>query len=108
MTSDLLTFVPPHPNRNAASCANNSPNPNINPLMNGSNRLIAAPRTRPHNVGGEYRIRGELEDDGGDGDKSWFALYDSLSECIVKESERLLRASGGWFAMSDGNSSPML
>ena len=70
-----LTLVPPHPNRNAASCANNSPNPSINPFINGSMRFIAAPRSNPHNVGGEYSISGEDEDEGGDGDSesSWCA-----------------------------------
>ena len=48
-----LTFVPPHPNLQAASCATNSPNPNINPFTNGKIRLIAAPRAILQNVGGE-------------------------------------------------------
>lgn len=48
----ILTLVPPHPSLNAASCANNSPNPNIKPLTNGSTRLIAAPRSMLKNVGG--------------------------------------------------------
>lgn len=58
-------MVPPHPNRNAASFATNSPNPNINPFTNGRIKFIAAPRSRPHSVGGEYRISGE-ELEGGD------------------------------------------
>lgn len=52
MTSSF-TFVPDHPNLKAASCANSSPNPNISPLTKGSNRFIAAPRNKPHIVGGE-------------------------------------------------------
>ena len=47
-----LTLVPPQPSLNAASCANSSPNPSIMPLMNGSSRLMAAPRTSDHTVGG--------------------------------------------------------
>jgi hypothetical protein len=47
------TLVPDQPNLNAASCASNSPNPNIKPLMNGSRRFIAAPLRSPHTVGGE-------------------------------------------------------
>ena len=47
-----LTLVPPHPSLNAASCANNSPNPSIKPLTNGNTRLIAAPRSMLKNVGG--------------------------------------------------------
>ena len=66
-----LTFVPDHPSLKAASCASSSPNPNINPLTNGSNRLIAAPRIKPHIVSGEYSIIGDLEEDGGEGDKSF-------------------------------------
>jgi len=72
------TFVPPHPNLNAASLATNSPNPNINPLINGNSKLIAAPLTSPQSVGGEYKISGEefgdeVDDrgDGEEGDKSW-------------------------------------
>jgi len=68
-----LTFVPDQPSLKAASCASSSPNPSINPLTNGRSRLIAAPLSSPHIVGGEYRISGELEDDGGDGESSLFA-----------------------------------
>ena len=64
----MLTRVPPQPNLKAASCASSSPNPSINPLTNGNNKLIAAPRSKPQKVGGEYRIKGEDEDDGGEGD----------------------------------------
>lgn len=64
------TFVPDQPNRKAASCAKSSPKPSIKPLTNGSSRLIAAPRSRPHIVGGVYSIIGEVEDEGGDGDRS--------------------------------------
>ena len=73
-SSELVarTFVPDHPSRNAASCANNSPNPSISPLMKGSSRLIAAPRSRPQKVGGEYSIIGDLEDEGGEGERSLF------------------------------------
>lgn len=66
------TFVPDHPNRKAASCASSSPNPNINPLTKGRSRLIAAPLSKPQNVGGEYSISGELDEDGGEGESSLF------------------------------------
>lgn len=65
-----LTFVPDQPNRNAASCASSSPSPSIKPLTKGSSKLIAAPLSRPQNVGGVYSISGELEDDGGEGESS--------------------------------------
>ena len=65
------TLVPDHPNLKASSLATSSPKPNINPFTNGKKRLIAAPLNRPQNVGGEYSISGELEDEGGDGDSSW-------------------------------------
>jgi len=60
------TFVPPHPHRNATSLANNSPNPSISPFTNGKSRLIAAPLSNPHIVGGWYSIKGleALEDAG--------------------------------------------
>ncbi len=45
----------------------------MRPLTNGNSKLIAAPRNRPHIVGGEYKIKGELEDDGGEGESSLFA-----------------------------------
>lgn len=61
------TLVPLHPNLYAASFATSSPNPSINPLTKGRIRLIAAPRSRPQSVGGEYRIRGE-DEDGGEGE----------------------------------------
>lgn len=81
------TFVPPHPNLKAASCANSSPNPNISPFTNGKNRLIAALLAKLQKVGGEYRIRGELDVEGGDGDierSSGPELeYCSLSDRIV-------------------------
>ena len=66
------TFVPDQPSRNAASCASNSPNPSISPLMKGSSKLIAAPRNRPQKVGGEYNIIGDLDDEGGEGERSLF------------------------------------
>lgn len=76
--------MPPQPNLKAASCANSSPNPNIKPLMNGKSRLIAAPLNKPHNVGGEYKIIGEFEEDGGgEGDSSSLPEYCSESEGIV-------------------------
>lgn len=68
-----LTFVPDHPSLNAASWAKSSPNPNMSPLMKGRRTLIAAPRNKPHIVGGEYSIIGELDEEGGDGDSSLFA-----------------------------------
>lgn len=61
------TLVPLHPSLYAASFATSSPNPSISPLTKGRIRLIAAPRSRPQSVGGEYRIRGE-ELDGGEGE----------------------------------------
>lgn len=60
------TFVPDHPSRYAASFATSSPKPSIRPLTNGSTRLMAAPRSRPHSVGGWYRIRGEALEAGDD------------------------------------------
>src|SRR6266487_7130849 len=66
---ELPTFVPPHPSRNAASCAKSSPNPNMSPLINGRSKLMAAPRRSPQSVGGLYSIiGGELEEEGGEGD----------------------------------------
>lgn len=94
------TFVPPHPNLKAASCANSSPNPSMSPLMNGKNRLIAAPLAKLQNVGGEYRISGELDAEGGDGDierSSGPELeYCSLSDRMVMPES----ARGFWSAMS--------
>ena len=65
--------MPDHPNLKAASWAKSSPKPSIRPLTNGSSKLIAAPRSSPHIVGGEYRIMGELEADGEEGESSLFA-----------------------------------
>ena len=48
----LHTFVPLQPNRYAASFATSSPKPNMSPLTNGRNRLMAAPRSNPQIVGG--------------------------------------------------------
>lgn len=80
------TFVPPHPNLKAASCANSSPNPNIKPLTNGSNRLIATPRSIPHRFGGVYSIRGgDIDEDGGEGESSSLPEYCSESDGIVIE-----------------------
>lgn len=66
--SDFMerTFVLDQPRRKAASCANNSPNPSINPLTKGRIKLIAAPRKMPQIDGGLYGIRGELDADIGD------------------------------------------
>jgi hypothetical protein len=50
--------------------------------MNGSNKLMAAPRINDHTVGGLYRMTGE-PDDCGDAERSSPAEYCSLSECIV-------------------------
>lgn len=61
------------PSLKAASCANSSPNPSMRPFTKGNMRLIAAPLSKPQIVGGEYSIRGELEDDGGEGEDSLFA-----------------------------------
>lgn len=47
--------------------------------MNGSTKLMPAPRNKPHIVGGEYSIKGELDDDGGDGEASLLPAYSSLS-----------------------------
>ena len=58
MSGVRLTFVPPHPSRNAASCASSSPNPSIMPLTKGRSRLIAAPRSSDQKVGGWYIITG--------------------------------------------------
>lgn len=77
------TLVPPQPNLKAASCANSSPNPNIMPLINGSSRLMAAPRSIDQTVGDLYRTRCGDEDEGGEVDMSSPAEYCSLSECIV-------------------------
>lgn len=68
-----LTLVPDQPSLNAASCASSSPNPSIKPFTNGKSKLMAAPLSKPHRVGGEYRISGELEEDGGDDESSLFA-----------------------------------
>jgi hypothetical protein len=52
--------------------------------MNGRSRLIAAPRNKPHNVGGEYSIIGEFEEEGGgEGESSSLPEYCSESEGIV-------------------------
>jgi hypothetical protein len=48
---------------------------------------MAAPRTKPQKVGGEYRIRGDAEsEDGDEGDDMSGWSYVSLSDCIVIES----------------------
>ncbi len=65
--------MPDHPNLYAHSFATNSPKPNIKPFTNGSSKLMAAPLTRPHSVGGLYSIMGAEDDEGGDEDGSRFA-----------------------------------
>lgn len=88
----FLTFVPPHPNLKAASCAKSSPNPNMSPLTNGKNKLIATPRRSPQMVGGVYNIiGGELEEDGGEGERSSLSLLEYLSESegmVIEDSVR--------------------
>jgi len=78
----VRTLVPPHPNRNAASWANSSPNPSIMPLINGRSKLMAAPRIRDQAVGGVYMTTGE-DDDAGEVESSSPEGYCSLSERIV-------------------------
>jgi hypothetical protein len=52
--------------------------------MNGRSKLIAAPRNKPHNVGGEYSIIGEFEEEGGgEGESSSLPEYCSESDGIV-------------------------
>ncbi len=66
-------MVPPHPNLNAASWAKSSPKPSIMPLMKGSSKLMAAPRSSDHTVGGRYSTMGDgdgEDDDPGDVDNS--------------------------------------
>ena len=47
---------------------------------------MAVPRINPHIVGREYRIIcGELEDDGGDGERSSLPEYCSESDGMVTE-----------------------
>jgi hypothetical protein len=54
--------------------------------MKGNNKLIAAPLNNPHIVGGVYSIiRGELDEDGGDGEMSSLPEYCSESEGMVIE-----------------------
>jgi len=58
--------------------------------------LIAAPLNKLHIVGGEYRISGELEEEGGEGDRSSGTEleYCSLSERMVMEdSVRVFRSA---------------
>lgn len=45
--------------------------------MNGNIRFMAAPLSRPHIVGGEYSIKGELDEDGGEGDEEEDSLFAS-------------------------------
>ena len=97
----LPAFVPPHPSRNAASCAKSSPNPNISPLINGKSKLIAAPRRSPQSVGGLYSIiGGELEEEGGEGESSSLPEYCSESEgMVIEDSVRGLSEDMAGFAM---------
>lgn len=67
----LHTLVLLQPSLYAASCANNSPNPSINPFTNGRNRLMAAPLNMLQNVGGWYKIIGDDESEGGSSDESF-------------------------------------
>ena len=67
------TFVFDHPNLKASSWAKSSPNPIMSPLIKGSMKFIAAPLTKPHIVGGLYKIKGLLEEEGGEGESSLFA-----------------------------------
>jgi hypothetical protein len=54
--------------------------------MNGNSKLIAAPRSKPHRLGGEYKIiGGGLEEDGGDMESSSLPEYCSESEGIVSD-----------------------
>lgn len=58
--------------------------------------MIAAPLNKLHIVGGEYRISGELEKEGGEGDRSSGTEleYCSLSERMVMEdSVRVFRSA---------------
>lgn len=77
------TLVLLHPNLNAASCANSSPNPSIMPLTKGRKRLIAAPRRIDQKVGGWYRMTAGDDEDGGDVEMSSPPEYCSLSDGIV-------------------------
>ena len=91
-----LTFVPPHPSRNANSCAKSSPNPSIIPFTKGNSRFIAAPRSNDQIVGGWYMITGRsafpllfVEDCGGEEDGGESEEYGSESEGMVSpEAER--------------------
>jgi hypothetical protein len=52
--------------------------------MKGRTRLIAAPRSRPQMLGGEYKTTGDgLEEDGGDIEISSLPEYCSESEGMV-------------------------
>jgi hypothetical protein len=72
----------------------------MSPFTNGKNRLIAALRAKLQNVGGEYKISGELDVEGGDGDMERSSgpelEYCSLSDRMVMPES----ARGFWSAMS--------
>lgn len=70
----------------------------MSPFTNGKNRLIAAPLARLQNVGGEYKISGELDVEGGEGDMERSSgpelEYCSLSDRIVMpESARVFSSA---------------
>ena len=54
------------------------------PFTKGKNKLMVAPRTRDHSVGGWYRITAGDDDEGGDAESSsGLVEYCSLSDRIV-------------------------
>jgi hypothetical protein len=54
--------------------------------MNGKTRLIAAPRSKLHRLGGEYKTTGDgLEEEGGDIEISSLPEYCSESEGMVTD-----------------------
>jgi hypothetical protein len=58
----------------------------MSPLMNGKTRLIAAPRSKLHRLGGEYKTTGDgLEEEGGDIEISSLPEYCSESEGMVTD-----------------------
>ena len=68
--------------------------------MNGKTRLIAAPRIKPHRLGGVYNTTGDgLEEDGGDIDISSLPEYCSESEGMVTE-ESVMGLGRSWDDMA--------
>lgn len=70
----------------------------MSPFTNGKNRLIAALLAKLQNVGGEYKISGELDVEGGEGDMERSSgpelEYCSLSDRIViPESARVFSSA---------------